>query len=47
MIMPKSLKHAQWQKNKGSKTQRRPKTTFNILMAKYKEGRANIREREN
>jgi hypothetical protein len=32
---------------RGGQPQRRPKTTFNILMAKYKEGRAGIRGREN
>jgi hypothetical protein len=47
MIKPKSLKDGQWQKNEGSKPQRRLKATFNILMAKYKEGRAGIRGREN
>jgi hypothetical protein len=30
-------------KNERGKPQRRPKATFNILMAKYKEGRAGIR----
>jgi hypothetical protein len=39
MIKPKSLKDGQWQKNKRSKSQQRPKATFDILMAKYKEGR--------
>jgi hypothetical protein len=43
MIKPKSLKGGQWQKNKRSKLQRCPKATFDILMAKYKEGRANNR----
>jgi hypothetical protein len=42
MIMPKSLKDGQWQKNEGTKPQRRPKA-----MAKYKEGRADIRGHEN
>jgi hypothetical protein len=42
MIMPKSPKEGQWQKNEGTKPQRRPKA-----MAKYKEGRADIRGHEN
>jgi hypothetical protein len=40
MIKPKSLKDDQWQKNEGGKPQQRPNATFDILMAKYKEGRA-------
>jgi hypothetical protein len=47
MIKPKSSKDDQWQKNKGGKPQRRPKATFDILMAKYKEGRAGIRGNQN
>jgi hypothetical protein len=47
MIKPKSPKYSQWQKNEGGKPQRCPKPTFDILMAKYKEGRAAIRGREN
>jgi hypothetical protein len=43
MIKPKSLKDGQWQKKERGKPQRRPKDTFDILMAKYKEGRASIR----
>jgi hypothetical protein len=46
MIKPKSLKDGQCQKNKRSKPQQRPKETHGILLAKYKEGRADIRERE-
>jgi hypothetical protein len=42
MIKPKSLNDDQWQKMEGSKPQRCPKDTFDILMAKYKEGRASI-----
>jgi hypothetical protein len=41
-IKLKSSKDGQWQKNEGSKPQRRPKATFDFLMAKYKEGRAAI-----
>jgi hypothetical protein len=47
MIKPKSLKGSQWQKNEGGKPQQRLKTTFNILMAKYKEGTAGIRGHKN
>jgi hypothetical protein len=46
MIKPKSPKDGQWQKNEGSKPPRYPKATFDILMAKYKEGRAGIRGHE-
>jgi hypothetical protein len=42
MIRPKSPKDNQWQKNEGSKLQRCLKATFNILMAKYNEGSADI-----
>jgi hypothetical protein len=38
MIKPKSPSDRLWQKE-GSKPQRCPKATFDILMAKYKEGR--------
>jgi hypothetical protein len=49
MIKPKSLKDGQWQKNEGGggKPQRRTKATFDILMAKYKEGKAGIKGRKN
>jgi hypothetical protein len=47
MIKLKSLKDGQWQKNKGSKPQKRPNATFDILMARYQEGRASIRGHEN
>jgi hypothetical protein len=47
MIKLKSLKDGKWQNNEGGKPQRRPKATFDILTAKYKEGRADIRGREN
>jgi hypothetical protein len=47
MIKPKGLTDGQWQKNEGSKPQCHPKTTFDILMAKYKDGRAGIRGHEN
>jgi hypothetical protein len=47
MIKTQSQRHGQWKKNERSKPQSRPKATFNILMAKYREDRAGIREREN
>jgi hypothetical protein len=47
MIKPKSLKDGQWQKNEGSKLQQCPKATFDILMTKYKKGRASIRGHKN
>jgi hypothetical protein len=47
MIKPKSLKGGQWQKNEGGKPQQRPNATFDILVDKYKEGRASIRGHEN
>jgi hypothetical protein len=47
MIKPKSLESGQWMKNERSKPQSHPKVTFDILMAKYKEGRADIRECKN
>jgi hypothetical protein len=47
MIKPKSLKDGQWQKNEGSRLQRCPKATFDILMAKHKEGRVSIKGRKN
>jgi hypothetical protein len=47
MIKPKYLKDGQWEKNERSKPRRHPKATFDMLMAKYKEGRAGIRGHEN
>jgi hypothetical protein len=47
MIKTQSQRHGQWKKNERNKPQSRPKATFNILMAKYREDRAGIREREN
>jgi hypothetical protein len=47
IIKPKSPKDGQWQKNEGGKPQRRPKAIFDILLAKYKEGRVGIRGRKN
>jgi hypothetical protein len=47
MIKPKSPKDGQWQKNERGKPQRHPKATFNIILVKYKEGRAGVRGHEN
>jgi hypothetical protein len=47
MIKPKNPKDDHWQQNEGSKPQRRPKATFNILITKYKKGKAGIRRCEN
>jgi hypothetical protein len=47
MIKPKGPKDGQWWKNEGTKLQKCPKATFDIPMAKYKQGRASIRGRKN
>jgi hypothetical protein len=47
MIKPKSPKTGQWKKNEKNKPQSRPKAIFDILMPKYKEGRAGMMEHEN
>jgi hypothetical protein len=47
MIKTKCPKDSQCQKNEESKPQRCPKATFDILMAKYKDGRADIRVHKN
>jgi hypothetical protein len=47
MIKPKSAKDGQWQKNERSKPHQRLKATFDILMAKDKEGMADIGEHKN
>jgi hypothetical protein len=47
MIKPKNPKNNQWKKNKGSKPQRCRKATFDILMNKYKKGKAGIRGHKN
>jgi hypothetical protein len=43
IIKPESPKDDQWKKNERSKPPQHPKATFDILMAKYKEDRADIR----
>jgi hypothetical protein len=47
MIRPKNLKISRWNKNERSKSRFRPKVTFNILMAKYRDGKAGFRGHEN
>jgi predicted SpoU family rRNA methylase len=47
MVKPKSLEVCRWKRNEGNKPQSRPKATFDILMDKYREGRADIKEYEN
>jgi hypothetical protein len=49
MIKPQSLKNGQWQKNEGGgdRPQPRPTAIFDILLAKYMEGRAGVRGSEN
>jgi hypothetical protein len=47
MIRPKNPEIGRWKKNERSKPRSRPKVTFDILMAKYRGGKAGIRGREN
>jgi hypothetical protein len=47
MIRPKNLEIGQWKKNERSKTRSHPKVTFDILMAKYIDGKAGFRGRKN
>jgi hypothetical protein len=47
MIRPKNLEVGRWMKNERSKPQSHPKVTFDILMAKYRDGKASIRGCEN
>jgi hypothetical protein len=43
MIRPKNPKIGRWKKNERSKARSRSKVTFNILVAKYRDGKADIR----
>jgi hypothetical protein len=43
MIRPQNLEISRWNKNKRSMPRSRPKATFDILMAKYRDGKASIR----
>jgi hypothetical protein len=47
MIRPKNLEIGRWKKNKRSNPQSRPKVTFNILMAKDRDDKADIRDHKN
>jgi co-chaperonin GroES (HSP10) len=47
MIKPKNQEIGRWKKNERSKPRCRLKANFDILMAKYRDNRANIRGREN
>jgi hypothetical protein len=42
MIRPKNPEIGRWKKNERSKPRSRPKVTFGILMAKYRDGNADI-----
>jgi hypothetical protein len=46
MIRPKNLEIGQWKKER-SKPQSCPKVTFDILMARYRDGKVGIRGHEN
>jgi hypothetical protein len=43
IIRPKNLEIGRWKKNERSKSRSRPKVAFNILMAKYRDGKAGFR----
>jgi hypothetical protein len=47
MIRPKNLYIGRWKKNERSKSRYHLKATFDVLMDKYREGRAGIKGREN
>jgi hypothetical protein len=47
MIRPKNPKIGRWKKNERNKSRSHPKATFNVVMAKYRDGRAGIRDRKN
>jgi hypothetical protein len=47
IIRPKNPEIGRWKKNERSKPRSRSKATFDILMAKYRDGKAGIRGREN
>jgi hypothetical protein len=43
MTRPKNIEIGRWKKNERRKSRSPPKATFNILMAKYRDGKADIR----
>jgi hypothetical protein len=47
MIRPKNLEIGRWMKNERSKPRSHPKAMFDIFMAKYRDGKADIRGRKN
>jgi hypothetical protein len=47
MIRPKNPEIGQWKKNERSKPRSHPKVTFDITMAKYRDGNAGIRGHKN
>jgi hypothetical protein len=47
MISPQNPEIGRWKKDERSKPRSRPKVTFDILMAKYKDGKAGYRGHEN
>jgi hypothetical protein len=47
MISPKNPEIDQWNKNERSKPRSRPKVTFDVPMAKYRDGKAAIRGHKN
>jgi hypothetical protein len=47
MIRPKNPEIGRWKKNERSKPQSHPKVTFDILIAKYEDGKARIRGHKN
>jgi hypothetical protein len=47
MIKSKSPKDGQWKKNERNMSQQRQKATFDILTAKYREGKDGIGDHEN
>jgi hypothetical protein len=46
MMRVKNLEIGRWKKNERSKSRSHPKVTFDILMAKYRDGKAGIRGRK-
>jgi hypothetical protein len=47
MIRPTNPEISQWKKNERSNPRPHPKATFNILMAKYRDGKTGIRGHKN
>jgi hypothetical protein len=47
IIRPKNLEIGRWKKNERSKPRSHPKVTFNIPMAKYRDGKAGFRGLKN